>query len=149
MEDLFKQFRAWLKSSNGTLDELSPAASEQAERDQQLMQAKVNHKKKQKTLAVQNIDHAINFLYQAVIEDVETHREALNKLGAAVKVVSELVDEDDKQLLGGQLDEVTGQYNTLKFNSNGYPVERWLEDKEMKLCLLAPTGVLVSPVQVC
>ena len=80
---------------------------------------------------------------------METHREALSKLGAAVKVVSELVDEDDKQLLGGQLDEVTGQYNTLKFNSNGYPVERWLEDKETKLCLLAPTGVLVSPVQVC
>ena len=51
MEDLFKQFRAWLKSSNGTLDELSPAASEQAERDQQLMQAKVNHKKKKKNIS--------------------------------------------------------------------------------------------------
>ena len=81
----------------------------------------------------------------------------MNKLGATVKVVTELVDENDqqlldendKQLLAGQLDEVTGQYNSLKFNSSGYPVERWLEDREGQLCSMAPAGVLVTSVQVC
>ena len=80
---------------------------------------------------------------------MEGHKEALNKLGVAVKVVSELVDEADQKLLAGQLDEVTGQYNSLKFNSRGYPIERWLEDREVQLCSMAPAGVLVTSVQVC
>ena len=42
MEDLFRQFRAWLESTNGTLDKLSPAATDQAEREQQLQKAKVH-----------------------------------------------------------------------------------------------------------
>ena len=83
-----------------------------------------------------------------MIKDVESHKEALNKLGAAVKVVTDLVDESDQKALKDELNEVTGQYNTLKFNSEGYPVQRWLEDRETQLCSLAPTGVLVAPVQV-
>ena len=79
---------------------------------------------------------------------MESHKEALNKLGAAVKVVTELVDETDQEALKDQLNQVTGQYNTLKFNSKGYPAQRWLEDREAQLCSLAPCGVLVSPVQV-
>lgn len=79
---------------------------------------------------------------------MENHKEALNKLGTAVEVVITMVDEADGQVLNSQLHDVTGQYNTLEFNSNGYPVERWLEDRETQLCGLAPTGVLVSPVQV-
>ena len=42
MEDLFRQFKAWLESTNDTLDKLSPAASEQPEREQQLQKAKVD-----------------------------------------------------------------------------------------------------------
>lgn len=99
------------------------------------------------TVILDNSSILLSF-FKAVVEDVERHREALNKLGAAVKVVAELVDESDQQLLNCQLDEVTGQYKILKFNSRGYPVERWLEDRETRLCSLAPTGVLVSPVQV-
>lgn len=72
----------------------------------------------------------------------------MNKLAAAVKVVSELVEESDQQLLAGQLGEVTGQYNTLKFNARGYPVDRWVEDRETQLCSMAPAGVLVTSVQV-
>ena len=79
---------------------------------------------------------------------MRSHREALNKLGAAVKVVVDLVDEGDQQLLNGQFSEVTGRYNTLKFDSNSYVVDRWLEDRETQLCGLAPAGVLVSPLQV-
>ena len=41
MEDLFHQFQAWLESTNLTLDKLSPAATDQAEREEQLKQAKV------------------------------------------------------------------------------------------------------------
>lgn len=79
---------------------------------------------------------------------MESHKEVLNKLGAAVKVVTDLVDESDQEALKDQLGQVTGQYNTLKFNSKGYPAKRWLEDRETQLCSLAPCGVLVSPVQV-
>lgn len=42
MEDLFRQFRAWLESTNDTLDKLSPAATDQPERGQQLQKAKVS-----------------------------------------------------------------------------------------------------------
>lgn len=42
MEDLFHQFRAWLESANSALDKLSPAATDQPEREQQLQQAKVD-----------------------------------------------------------------------------------------------------------
>ena len=83
-----------------------------------------------------------------MIEDVNSHKEALSKLGAAVKVVTELVDESDQEALKDQLNQVTGQYNTLKFNSRSYPAQRWLEDRETQLCSLAPCGVLVSPIQV-
>ena len=79
---------------------------------------------------------------------MNTHKEALSKLGAAVKVVTELVDESDQEALKDQLNQVIGQYNTLKFNSRRYPAQRWLEDRETQLCSLAPCGVLVSPVQV-
>ena len=85
---------------------------------------------------------------QAVIDDVESHREALNKLGAAVSVVVDLVDDSDQQLLRQRLGDVTGRYNELKFDSNSYLVDRWLEDRESQLCGLAPSGVLVSPLQV-
>jgi hypothetical protein len=42
MEDLFRQFKGWLEGTNDTLDKLSPAASEQSEREQQLQKAKVH-----------------------------------------------------------------------------------------------------------
>lgn len=83
-----------------------------------------------------------------MIEDVNSHKEALSKLGAAVKVVTELVDESDQEALKDQLNQMIGRYNTLKFNSRSYPTQRWLEDRETQLCSLAPCGVLVSPVQV-
>ena len=83
-----------------------------------------------------------------MIDDVESHGEALSKLGAAVSVVVDLVDDSDQQLLRQRLSDVTGQYNALKFDSNSYLVDRWLEDKESQLCGLAPSGVLVSPLQV-
>lgn len=42
MEDLFKQFRAWLEDTNNQLDALSPVAIASPERDQQLQKAKVH-----------------------------------------------------------------------------------------------------------
>lgn len=42
MEDLFRRFQAWLDSTSSSLDQLSPAAAVgQAEREEQLKQAKV------------------------------------------------------------------------------------------------------------
>ena len=42
MEDLFRQFQAWLEDSNSSLDQLSPAATDQTERGEQLKKAKVS-----------------------------------------------------------------------------------------------------------
>ena len=41
MEDLFKEFRAWLGATEKKLGDLSPPAGESGEREQQLQEAKV------------------------------------------------------------------------------------------------------------
>ena len=41
MEDLFRQFQTWLDSCKNSLDELSPAATDQTEREEQRKKAKV------------------------------------------------------------------------------------------------------------
>ena len=42
MEDLFKEFRAWLGATEKKLGDLSPPAGESREREQQLQEAKVS-----------------------------------------------------------------------------------------------------------
>ena len=86
--------------------------------------------------------------FQALIVDVEDHKEHQESLEAAVNFVLPFVEESDQEELNSQLGEVTQQYNILKFNCSCYPAERWLEDQEALLCRMSQTGVMIAPLQV-
>ena len=65
-----------------------------------------------------------------------------------MNILSPLVDESDQVELKSQLEGVTGQYDSLRFDSELYPVERWVEDRTKKLAVMCPTGVTVPSLQV-
>ena len=49
--------------------------------------------------------------------------------------------------LNSELQAVSFQYHSLLFQASCYPVDMWLEDCCQQLCGMAPSGVLVSPLQ--
>lgn len=79
---------------------------------------------------------------------METHQEDLEAVEDSVSILLPLLDGSDQQELKGQLDTLTGQYDSLKFSCELYPVERWLEDRSHQLGGMAPTGVTVPTLQV-
>ncbi len=86
---------------------------------------------------------------QVLIENVEAHREDLEAVEDSVNILLPLLDEPDQQLLKQQLDTLTGEYDSLKFNCELYSAERWLEGCSQQLGGMAPTGVTVPAIQVC
>ena len=78
---------------------------------------------------------------------MKDRREVLENLEAAVNDVLSLVEEPHQQELSSQLQSLTHRYDILHFNASCYPVDRWLDDRSSQLAQMAPTGVLVSPLQ--
>lgn len=85
---------------------------------------------------------------QSVLDNVNIHKGALERLEAAVSAVVPLLDEADQEEVRGQLEDVTTQYRGHLFDSEGYLVERWIETKEAGLSGLHLTAVQTAPLQV-
>ena len=86
---------------------------------------------------------------QAVVTDVQAHEETLEQLESAVNDVITLVDDSDQSELGSRLQSVSLRYHCHSFSCQCYPVERWLDDRSLQLCSMAPCGVMVTQLQVC
>ena len=82
------------------------------------------------------------------MSDVESHEKDLDSLESAVNDVITLVDEDHQSELSSRLQSVSLRYRCHGFSSHCYPVERWLDEQSLQLCRMAPTGVVVTEIQV-
>ena len=85
---------------------------------------------------------------QEVVADVGAHEEALEQLESAVNDVITLVDESDQSDLSSRLQSLSLRYRCHGFNSQCYPVNRWLDDRSLQLCSMPPCAVLVPLLQV-
>ena len=85
---------------------------------------------------------------QALVSDVESHEKDLDSLESAVNDVITLVDEDHQSELSSRLQSVSLRYRCHGFSSHCYPVERSLDKQSLQLCRMAPTGVVVTEIQV-
>ena len=59
-----------------------------------------------------------------------------------------LVDEDNQSELSARLQSALLGYRCHGFSSHCYPVDRWLDERSLQLCQLAPTAVGVTAIQV-
>ena len=50
-----------------------------------------------------------------------------------IQSVLDIVDENHKQTVRFQLDDVTEEFNALRFNARNYAVQSWMKDKETQL----------------
>ena len=80
--------------------------------------------------------------------DVEAHKETLSELESAVNDVITLVDESDQSDLSARLQSVSLRYQCHCFQSQCYPVQRWLDERSLQLCSMPPSAVLVTHLQV-
>ncbi len=81
-----------------------------------------------------------------MIQDVSDHKVALSKLEEAVNALQAVVDEEDQQVLGSQLEDVTCRYHNLDFRCQSCSVDQWLDDRTRQLVRMSPTAVLVAPL---
>lgn len=85
---------------------------------------------------------------QALVIDVVAHEKTLDQLESAVNDVITLVDESDQSDLSSHFQSVSLRYHCHSFQCQCYPGQRWLDDRSLQLCCMAPCGVLVTQLQV-
>ena len=86
--------------------------------------------------------------FQEIVADVAAHEQALDQLESAVNDVITLVDESDQSDLSSRFQSVSLHYRCHAFQSQCYPVWRWLDDRSLQLCSMPPCAVLVTQLQV-
>ena len=64
-----------------------------------------------------------------------------------VEEVLPFLEEEHQVELNSKLQTVSFQYHRLLFKASCYPVDMWLEDRCQQLSGMAPSGVLVVPLQ--
>ena len=64
---------------------------------------------------------------------MESNKTNFNKLTMGIQSVLAIVDEHHKPTVRIQLDNVTEEFNALRFNARSYVVQSWLKDKETRL----------------
>ena len=87
-------------------------------------------------------------ILQEIVADVAAHQQALEQLESAVNDVITLVDESDQSDLSSRFQSVSLRYQCHTFQSQCYPVWRWLDDRSLQLCSMPPSAVLVTQLQV-
>ena len=78
---------------------------------------------------------------------MENHKTNFNNLKMGIQSVLDIVDEYHKLTVKIQLDDVTEQFDALRFNARSYAVQRWLDDKETQLDNMTRVNI-VLPVHV-
>ena len=79
---------------------------------------------------------------------MESNKTNFNKLTMGIQSVLDIVDEHHKPTVRFQLDDVTEEFNALRFNARSYAVQSWLKDKETRLDIIMTRVNIVLPVHV-
>ena len=78
---------------------------------------------------------------------MESNKTNFDKLTMGIQSVFDIVDEHHKPTVTFQLDNVTEEFNALRFNVRSYAVQSWLKDKETQLDNMTRVNI-VLPVHV-